>query len=569
MLLDKDAPGGTILPLLISTDKTQVTTFRNKSTYPVYLTLGNIPKEIRRKPSCRAYVLLGYLPTTTLEHITNESKRRRCLTNLFHRAMDLITAPLQTAGTDGMVVSTGEGVRYRGHPILACYICDYPEQVLVTCCKSGECPKCTIPREGIGEGSHDHGFRDLKAILDALSLIDDIPTFREACKAAGIKPVFQPFWEKLPYSNIFHSITSDILHQLYQGILKHLKQWILQAYGPVEIDARCRRLPPNHNIRIFMKGISTLSRVTGQEHNQISRFLLGLIVDLRLPNGMDSGRLVSCLRSFLDFLYLAQYPAHSDETLGLMESALEDFHTNKSIFSDLEIREHFRLPKLEGLNHFIDSIRQFGSLDNCNTEYTERLHIDLTKDAYRATNHKDEYPQMTLWLDRKEKMLRHEKFIDWRLTGCPSSIPPLPSLQLSERQLHMTKKPSAVVKLADLPVQYGVPFFTAALTRFAAQYRDSSLSVGRALEDAAYKVNFSISKISVYHRIKFLRHDPIKDEFHTVDSIHIQPARSDKRGDSVPARFDPALIKNTPDDPKCLRGILCATLLVFMLLTGC
>ncbi|KAF8221630.1 hypothetical protein L208DRAFT_1326765, partial [Tricholoma matsutake] len=54
-------------------------------------------------------------------------------------------------------------------------------------------------------------------------------------------------------------VTPDILHQLYQGILKHLKSWIISAYGAIEIDARCRQLPPNHNIWVFMKGISTLT----------------------------------------------------------------------------------------------------------------------------------------------------------------------------------------------------------------------------------------------------------------------------------------------------------------------
>lgn len=69
--LDENAgPGRTVVPIILSSDKTQVTVFRNKSVYPVYMSLGNIPKEIRRKPSRRAYILLGYLPTTNLAEFT-------------------------------------------------------------------------------------------------------------------------------------------------------------------------------------------------------------------------------------------------------------------------------------------------------------------------------------------------------------------------------------------------------------------------------------------------------------------------------------------------------------------
>lgn len=77
--VEKKTLGATIIPIIISTDKTQLTVFRNKSAYPVYMTIGNIPKDIRRKPSRRAYILLGYLPTTKLNHITNKASRRRAI----------------------------------------------------------------------------------------------------------------------------------------------------------------------------------------------------------------------------------------------------------------------------------------------------------------------------------------------------------------------------------------------------------------------------------------------------------------------------------------------------------
>jgi hypothetical protein len=66
------------------------------------------------------------------------------------------------------------------------------------------------------------------------------------------------------------------------------------------------------------------------------------------------------------------------------------------------------------LSHYASSIRLFGITDNYNTEQSERLHIDFAKDAYRATNHKDEYYQMTRWLERREKVQLHAATINHR-----------------------------------------------------------------------------------------------------------------------------------------------------------
>ena len=48
-------------------------------------------------------------------------------------------------------------------------------------------------------------------------------------------------------------------------------------------------------------------------------------------------------------------------------------------------------------------IELYGTTDNYNTESTERLHIDLAKKEWGTTISKDEYPQITLWLERQEK----------------------------------------------------------------------------------------------------------------------------------------------------------------------
>ncbi|KAJ4471753.1 hypothetical protein C8J55DRAFT_375236, partial [Lentinula edodes] len=148
--LEKENPGATVIPVIISSDKTQVTLFRNKSAYPVYLTIGNLPKEIRWKPSQQGQILLAYLPTTKLQHLTTKAGRRRALANLFHACMGNLVAPLKELGISGVVMQSGDGVKRRCHPILAAYIGDYPEQILVSCGYYGDCPVCMTTKDKLG-----------------------------------------------------------------------------------------------------------------------------------------------------------------------------------------------------------------------------------------------------------------------------------------------------------------------------------------------------------------------------------------------------------------------------------
>ena len=442
---------------------------------------------------------------------------------------------------------------------MASFSGDYPEQVLTACIPTGQCATCPTPKDELGDYDRNQylGLRDLDCILDALDSFEHDPgNFLQTCSEAGIKPIVDPFWKDLPYVHIYRSITPDILHQLYQGILKRLVGWVTQTVGPIEIDARCRRLPPNHNIRHFIKGITSLSRITGQEHDQMSRILLGLVIDAPLPDGLSSVRLIRAVRALLDFIYLAQYPVHTDESLMLLEDSLEQFHNNKEIFVDLGIRDSFNIPKLHFARHYSDYIRLYGTLDNFNTEYTERLHIDLAKDAYAATNHKDEFAQMTVWLERKEKIHRHHRYIDWRLEGCPP--PPQiewtpPGLEIN-RTLKLTKRPTArMVPLDMLVANYGATHFCTALAHFVALTNEPDLTRAQ-LERKIWGIRFPFTKLPVWHRIKFVRMDPVTKKVSTADTIHCHPGRSDLRGNPISSRFDTALINDGTGEEIGLEG---------------
>jgi hypothetical protein len=213
---------------------------------------------------------------------------------------------------------------------------------------------------------------------------------------------------------------------------------------------------------------------------------------MKLPENHSPICLLCAVRGILDFLYLAQLPVHTSETLLHLKAALGTFHQNKSIFIDLGVCTNFNLPKLHSLQHYASCIESFGTTDNYNTETTERWHIDFVKDTYRATNHKDEYSQMTLWLEWKEKVLIHQAHINRRLSALakaptagrhlldsPTVPPPLgtPQEKLGDTShICIPKTPSANMPFNQLVSNYGAGDFWQALTVFIAAYNGPSLN---------------------------------------------------------------------------------------------
>jgi hypothetical protein len=120
-------------------------------------------------------------------------------------------------------------------------------------------------------------------------------------------------------------------------------------------------------------------------------------------------------RAILDFSYYAQLRVHSTESLNGLESALAIFHANKDVLQQLDIREHFNIPKLHQLSHYVQSILLFGATDGFNSELPERLHIDFAKEAYRASNKRDYEEQMALWLQRQEAVFLRGSYLNWLL----------------------------------------------------------------------------------------------------------------------------------------------------------
>jgi Plavaka transposase len=75
----------TVVPLLLATDKTQLTHHHgDQSVWPVYLTIGNLDREARRAQKRPAVILLGLIP------IPRGKADRSVKADIYHTGMELI-----------------------------------------------------------------------------------------------------------------------------------------------------------------------------------------------------------------------------------------------------------------------------------------------------------------------------------------------------------------------------------------------------------------------------------------------------------------------------------------------
>ncbi|KII83546.1 hypothetical protein PLICRDRAFT_58393 [Plicaturopsis crispa FD-325 SS-3] len=285
-------PEGSVLaPIILASDKTHLSQFRgDQKAWPVYLTIGNISKEVRRQPSSRAMVLIGYIPVAKLECWTaGTATRGNAAQRLYHHCMRTILEPLVKAGTEGLEILCADGIIRLVFAILAVYMADHPEQCLVTCCKENRCPRCVVDASELGDNTL-HPLRNHKSTLSTLEKEKNGKS-PPAFKDEGLRPVFSPFWAILPHTDIFRCITPDILHQLHQGVFKdHLIQWCLQNAGADTIDDRFRAMPDAPGLRHFKRGISVISQWTGREHKEMEKVFLGVLAGAVDPRVFTAAR---------------------------------------------------------------------------------------------------------------------------------------------------------------------------------------------------------------------------------------------------------------------------------------
>lgn len=362
------------------------------------------------------HVLIGYMPVPKY-WVFKKSSRPAVRLQFFHDCMAIILRPLIKAGKHGKDMVCCDGIIHQIYPILVIYVADAPKQACVCCTKENRCPKCLVSKSKQGDVLYPNHtgrvpLRDPVHTRGILSTVDRTGHITRSCLKEGLRPCC-PFWALLPHTNIFAAITPDILHQLHIGLVgEHLFTWLFKAVKAAKIpanklDDRFTAIPEYPGLRCFRDGMLAVSQWTGKEHCKMGCILIGCLI------GLVDDRVIKASIAILDIVQFMRYKSHDDTTLNLLQDAIDWFHENKEVFIDLNIRTHFNIPKLHALQHYVDSIHLFGTADGYNTEISERLHIDMAKKAYQASNRHDHTSQMATWLHRQEKMAYFKAYQLW------------------------------------------------------------------------------------------------------------------------------------------------------------
>ena len=99
-----------------------------------------------------------------------------------------------------------------------------------------------------------------------------------------------------------------------------------------------------------------------------------------------------CAWAIVDFILIAQYKTHNEETLHYLDHALYRIDKTKVAFKALRPVDkvtdegHFNFLKFHVMTHYTSCIRDFGAADGFDTEHSEAGHKYHVKAFYGRTN---------------------------------------------------------------------------------------------------------------------------------------------------------------------------------------
>ncbi len=397
--------GETLGLVMLGSDKTHLNNnYGDKHVHAVYMSCGNIDKEIRMKLSSRAWVMVAQIPVVKFI----EKNHQGILTQrLLHVCLEFVTAALKRCSETPKYMADARGLLRLLRTILLSHIADFPKMQAIACVSGDTSPISIARHKQLGLSTRqklrtaEHTLSTIDSLLDSGVSPTSFWRYKSDARGMGLNGVHKPYWSDWKFADPSIFLTPDALHQWHTFFYVHPMSWARDLLGNEEIDRRYKALQKHVGYRHFLNGFTNHSQHTGREHRDLQMsFIAVLSGHPRITPGV-----MNAFRAILDFIYLSQYETVISVTLHRIEQAHRLFHDNKHHLVAAGVRDtpqlsSFNIKKLELMHHVPRFISEVGSLQQYSAEQTERLHITMAKIPYKVTNKKGFRRQMARLVDR-------------------------------------------------------------------------------------------------------------------------------------------------------------------------
>jgi len=250
--------GTTTVPVLCASNMTPLAdSSDDQHNWLLYLTIGNIWKDISLTSKKRTWLLIRLILLSL-----------RCVKKIHNALRSAIGTvlpqpwPLVISGP-GLKWDWADWFQQQYYPLLAAWVGDYPEEVMVAIIAYGSCPICEFAK---GTPMGHSTFWPLDILRDQhihSELLEDNNI--DAIYTLGVYPIHNQFWQ-YTLCNVNWLWQPDEFHQLLLGLVKDLLHGLRQypKAGNVkdQFDIRFTSVPQYPSLQYFFVPFDSLKRGT-------------------------------------------------------------------------------------------------------------------------------------------------------------------------------------------------------------------------------------------------------------------------------------------------------------------
>ncbi len=159
--------GETLGLVMLASDETHLTNhYGDKHMHAVYMSCGNIDKNVRSKESSNCWVMVAQIPVVNFE----EKEHQGILSQrLYHICLDIVTEKLKECSNTPVSMCDANGDLRLVRTILLAHLADHPEQLVIACVTKNMSPLSLAGFKDLGSGSRKpdrtgkHTLRDIES----------------------------------------------------------------------------------------------------------------------------------------------------------------------------------------------------------------------------------------------------------------------------------------------------------------------------------------------------------------------------------------------------------------------